>query len=103
MALLPTGLGRLLKEIALYRCFTAIMLVLCSTGAVAAQEFAAPKGRPIVLDKTCAPAFARFCPELAETHRLRDQVICLKPYRLSLSLPCRRAVTAALAAQAGPR
>lgn len=49
------------------------------------------------LDKICAVSLARFCPDLATTPgQTRNQVICLKPYRISLPLACRSAVTATM-------
>lgn len=65
-----------------------------------AQDMAVPDvkpARPIKLDGVCAVSLARFCPDLAATPgQLRNQVICLKPYRSSLPLSCRSAVNAAM-------
>lgn len=45
--------------------------------------------------KACRAETVRFCPALAETTpRPRDQVICLKPFKSSLSFNCRSAVNA---------
>ena len=65
-----------------------------------AQDLTAPDGRSIRhtrLERACADALTRFCPDLSETPgQTRNQVICLKPYRTSLAQNCRSAVNAAL-------
>lgn len=49
------------------------------------------------LERACAAALDRFCPDLAEPPgQTRNQVICLRPYRTSLTPSCRAAVNAAL-------
>lgn len=48
-----------------------------------------------MLDQVCADALAHFCPDLSNSHLLRDQMICLRPYHFSLSSNCRKAMTAA--------
>ena len=47
--------------------------------------------------KTCVAETKRLCPSLdTATAQPRNQAICLKPYRSSLSLACRRAVMSAM-------
>lgn len=80
----------------------SIGLMTVQVGAASAQTV--PPPRPTTgfagrykLDTVCAASLTRFCPELASTPgQTRNQVICLKPYRTSLPLPCRSAVTATL-------
>ncbi len=55
----------------------------------------APRAAARPLGKTCAAEIIRFCPSISETPlAARSQAICLKPYKSSLSLGCRRAVKA---------
>ena len=43
--------------------------------------------------RACKPEIARFCPEIdAGAPQARTAAICLKPFKTSLSLPCRKAV-----------
>lgn len=42
--------------------------------------------------KACKPETERFCPEVGASGR--SAAICLKPFKSSLSLSCRRAVRA---------
>jgi hypothetical protein len=45
--------------------------------------------------ENCAAEIVQYCPSVAEAEDTgRDAAICLKPYRSSLSLPCRHAVQA---------
>ncbi len=74
----------------------SLFCLLTGFSQALAQAFRPDHTKRAVIEKTCARDLERFCPELANTGQLRNQVICLKPYRLDLSLPCRRAVTAAL-------
>ena len=44
---------------------------------------------------TCAAEIDQYCGELPDSRSTgRNAAICLKPYRYSLSLPCRRVVRA---------
>jgi hypothetical protein len=46
--------------------------------------------------KSCVPEARRLCPSLdAVSPQPRGMVICLRPYKSSLSLSCRQAVKAA--------
>lgn len=82
------------------RFLLTIGLLALSANAACAQDVPTPDAKParrMKLDGVCAPALERFCPALAQTPgQTRNQVICLKPYRSSLSLSCRSAVTAAM-------
>ena len=56
-----------------------------------------PGGTPgraaAAVPRACKPEIARFCPELdPAAPAARTAAICLKPFKTSLSLPCRRAV-----------
>ena len=43
--------------------------------------------------RACKPEIARLCPEIdAAAPPARTAAICLKPFKSSLSLPCRKAV-----------
>ncbi len=53
--------------------------------------------RKVDIGLACAPAIERLCPALANAApQPRNAAICLKPYRTSLTLPCRSAVSALL-------
>jgi len=79
--------------------FLSIGLVMVQVAAASAQTVAVPPPTTGVagrykLDTVCATSLTRFCPDLASTPgQTRNQVICLKPYRTSLPLACRSAVT----------
>ncbi len=45
--------------------------------------------------KSCQPETVRFCPELGEKPMPQDQLICLRPYKINLSLNCRSAIQSA--------
>lgn len=83
----------------LYSLF-AVALLSVPASAAFAQDVPATAAKParrIKLDGVCAASLDRFCPALAATPgQTRNQVICLKPYRSSLPLSCRSAVTAAI-------
>ena len=74
---------------------------LLLAGAVAAppalgQELPASAARARVV-QTCQAEARRFCPAGEDGAQVgRNTVICLRPFRTSLSLPCRAAVNAAL-------
>lgn len=73
---------------------TVLLAVLAYTMPAAAQSTRTTAYAQV--GKACAPEVRRFCPALDGTApQPRNQAICLKPYRTSLSLSCRRAVTAA--------
>ncbi len=78
----------------------AAILVVCGAAGARAQDLTAPDGsliRHTKLELACGDALARFCPDLSETPgQTRNQLICLKPYRTSLSQNCRSTVNAAL-------
>ncbi|MDT7950892.1 MAG: hypothetical protein RQ966_05240 [Acetobacteraceae bacterium] len=82
------------------RCRVWIVLVLAPLSASAQELLVAPDGRlvePTKLEQACHDGLARFCPDLAATPgQTRSEMICLKPYRTSLSFGCRAAVNAAL-------
>ena len=87
----------------LTRAFFAALLLPIAATALAPPAYAqdlAPYPKParrIKLDGVCADSIARFCPALADRPgQTLSQVTCLKPYRTSLPLSCRRAVTASL-------
>lgn len=47
------------------------------------------------LAQSCTADLDRYCSDLPDSRRTgRNAAICLKPYRSSLSLPCRHAVQA---------
>lgn len=76
--------------------WAALMLALGLGAARAQVEQPAPT-RKVEIGRACGPAIERFCPALADAAlQPRNAAICLKPYRTSLSLPCRRAVNALL-------
>lgn len=60
---------------------------------VPSQARAATGGadRAAAVPRACVPEIARFCPGVGETSG-RSAAICLKPFKTSLSLPCRKAV-----------
>ena len=77
-----------------------------ATGAVAGPPAAAADPDEVArahavalrrVPRSCKAEVVRFCPSLPEGARPRDQAICLKYYKTSLSLGCRGAVTAATA------
>lgn len=78
----------------------ALVLVASGTIPARADDVVAPDGsliRRTKLERSCGDALARFCPELSSTPgQTRNQVICLRPYRLNLPPYCRAAVNAAL-------
>jgi len=60
-----------------------------------AQSLAPARTRRVRIEQSCMKDLERFCPELAGTDQLRNQLICLRPYVVDLAIPCRRAVRAA--------
>lgn len=63
--------------------------------AAQAQQASRTAGYAAVA-KSCMPEARRLCPSLdASAPQPRGIAICLRPYKSSLSLPCRRAVKAA--------
>ena len=78
-----------------------LALISLSLGATtaSAQGILAPDGsiHQTKLERACSDALVRFCPELAAMPgQTMNQVICLKPYRTSLTPWCRSAVTTAM-------
>ena len=83
------GRGRQASEVVRTVRFTVVFTTLALAGsAVQAKPL-----RPVTLGEVCTTEVARFCPSLAGTTETRNQRICLRPYRTSLSQPCRRALT----------
>ena len=82
------------------RCSTARTLAACLSLLSCpawAQVDRLRAGHRADLGDICAQSLEQFCPALADgPAQLRNQVICLRPYRSSLPLACRKAVTAAL-------
>ncbi len=76
---------------------TAVVFLALGALHATAQPGPARPDRRADLSRVCALPLQRFCPALADSPpQRRNQVICLRPYRTSLPLPCRNAVTAAL-------
>lgn len=72
----------------------ALLVITSQAGPTAAQTARATAYAQV--GKSCVPETRRLCPTLDPAiSQLRNQAICLKPYRNSLSLSCRRAVAAA--------
>ena len=82
------------------RCLAASTVFACVTLTslpASAQSEPSRIGRNADLSGVCAASLERFCPALANgPPQLRNQVICLRPYRSSIPLACRKAVTAAI-------
>ena len=79
--------------------FAAVLSIFLLFGVrspAGAQSISSQPTRRLVIERTCARDIERYCPDLANTGQQRNQVICLKPYRLDLARPCHRAVDAAL-------
>lgn len=69
-------------------------LLPLAVGTARAQT-ASRAGAYTAVAKACMPEARRFCPSLDEAApQPRGMVICLRPYKSSLSLSCRRAVSA---------
>lgn len=66
----------------------AVWLAVVSSASVAQ---ALPLRQNAIADD-CAVEIERFCPTLSATKELRNQRICLRPYRTSLSRACRRSL-----------
>ena len=77
---------------------TAVLLALTGLCAAASPVAAQSTSRMAVyaqVSKACVTETQRLCPGLDPTiSQPRNQAICLKPFRNSLSLSCRRAVVA---------
>ena len=74
---------------------TVLLAVLAYTMPAAAQSTRTAAYAQV--GKVCVSEVRRFCPALdGAAPQPRNQAICLKPYRSSLSLSCRRAVTATI-------
>ena len=84
------------------RTLVRLALISLSLGATnaSAQDVLAPDGSIIhqtKLERACSDALVRFCPELAAMPgQTMNQMICLKPYRTSLTPWCRSAVNTAM-------
>ena len=79
--------------------FTPILSIIFAAAAgspAVAQAIPLRHAKPIEIQRSCAREIQRFCPDLAGTGQSRNQVICLKPFRIDLALPCHRAINAAL-------
>lgn len=80
---------------------------LLATGPAGAATVLGPDGQAVIgpdgtplqqtkFEAACGAAVQRFCPALAAAPgQTRNEVICLRPYRSSLSFTCRRAVDSA--------
>ena len=67
---------------------------MLSFAPVWAQEASPQTVAKRQIGKVCKAETARFCPALNEgTPTPRNQAICLRPYKMNLSLGCRNAVT----------
>ena len=76
----------------------ALGCVLSATHVPAALAQQPGPGALSRITRACQAETLRFCPALdSSVPRPRDQLICLRPYRSSLSFNCRRAVNAAIA------
>lgn len=72
------------------------MAALCALASPAWTQTADRTAAYAAVGKSCAAETQRFCPALATgVPQPRSQAICLRPYKTSLSLSCRRAVKAA--------
>lgn len=79
------------------------MFVLTAACALATPSLAAEPATPAAhraamhaVALSCTEDYPRFCPDQGTSEiTARDQLICLKPFKTDLSLPCRKAVTAA--------
>ena len=77
----------------LYR-YGSFLSVTLLASAACAQDVPV---RRLKLGTVCKASLERFCPDLESSPgQTRNQIICLKPYRSSLPLACRSAVTAGL-------
>jgi len=89
-----------------YAIGAAFFVGLLACNAAAAQDDSPADARGAAyrrVAKLCATDAARFCPVMDQASTFsRDQVLCLKMYRVDLSLPCRNAVAAVLAATQAP-
>ena len=67
----------------------ALMLLAGTAGAQTTSR----TGAYAAVAKACVPDAQRLCPSLdASNPQPRGMAICLRPYKSSLSLPCRQAV-----------
>lgn len=83
---------------AIARMIVFAVLVLLTPWPAGAQPATDP-GRVRAMSRlasACPEDVERFCPYLEAEAGGREQLICLRPYRSSLSLGCRTAVNAAL-------
>ncbi|MGI4945596.1 MAG: hypothetical protein ACRYHQ_34375 [Janthinobacterium lividum] len=77
------------------RLVLAGLAALMPLAGTARAQTASRAGAYAAVVKACMPEARRFCPSLDETApQPRGMVICLRPYKSSLSLSCRQAVTA---------
>lgn len=78
-------------------CFAlAGLAVLLPIAGPAWAQDASRAGAYASVAKSCVPEARRLCPSLdAVTPQPRGMTICLRPYKSSLSLPCRQAIKAA--------
>ncbi len=74
-----------------YAAFLLPLALLAASPALASQS----QSRLNDVPRQCVREVARLCPALQGTRQPRNQAICLRPYRASLSSGCRRAVRAA--------
>lgn len=80
----------------LTRLALAGLAVLLPIAGPAWAQQTSRTGAYAAIAKSCAPDAQRLCPSLdAITPQPREMAICLRPYKSSLSLPCRQAVKAA--------
>ena len=88
------------------RTLSLVLGVAAATGAHA-EFMRGPDGNPVMIDGSpvqitrleaaCGPALSRFCPELTiAPGQTRNEIICLKPYRLNLTAGCRSAIVPAV-------
>jgi hypothetical protein len=79
-----------------------ISIGFASCATAAAQDVASPAAKNAAyreMRMTCSADTARFCPAIGHvTATPRDQAMCLKTYRVDLSLACRKALAAVNAA-----
>lgn len=75
---------------------STLLLILLGAAPAYAQSLDPRPARKVVVGQVCAEAIERYCPTLAHPPQPHNQVICLKPFRTSLTPPCRAAVAAQL-------
>ena len=86
-----------------HRMLALTLLIGFASGATAAaQDVVSPAAKNTAyreMHAACAADTTRFCPTIGQATAIpRDQAMCLKTYRVDLSLACRKALAAVNAA-----